>query len=774
MSDAWKRFLDARNDSPEKKRAALESYLEEFSSGKPSIAFDRLARHLDGQESQIEQQVQEQWETVDVAELDFAGDRKRPITPLPSADLQNEILQRLHDKESGGRMALREIDHWFRYKIAGLVRFHHPHFPASALADLWHDLLFTVFRKSQRGTLPTNRLLAEILVEFAGWCGYDRTKRTVYRWHDSISPFDDSTLGRAFWHKWSVLGDVQKDEMLDLIRCTINRLDSRKRAVWHAYRKAAMKKSHFPSVGQLAMSVEALTDSGQFESSIERILVEGREETLMALQWQGFDIFEEVNKLLADNALAGSGPHVPAAISGSREEDELAAETYDYLDRFIVEAFRSDFSDAVGPPAMLADAETHLTGEDIDYLNDMRENLAESICYEYREFHAWGSTVWSERRAATQTYMRQTTEPADKHESFCTLDELVDGYSRLLDGKRLAWAPNYRLVTLLGEGGQGVVYLVRSPGSDGFTKLHALKVFNPVPFGGSDHYVGDTRRMAQMAAKVSNIGSENMVGVDDFREQDGVRMMLMEWVDGFDLERLLVPEMLQRLERKLAPDMYAYLTEVVVRNGENGAPNPKIRPAVAVPVIRRVLTVLEQLHAAGMVHGDIKMSNIMLQRSGCVKLIDIGSIFPFKETEKPYHYTLRYAAPEVLERNCYSPQSDLASIGYVLIELLSGHKLFDDVASREELIEAKKALPDRLTDILPKEVCEFGTLVSLCRTLIEPDLRRRFRSANTADTESRIGALRVVQLLAAGDYGMAHRPTIREWLKRLDEAASVN
>ncbi|MFO0885981.1 MAG: protein kinase [Pirellulales bacterium] len=95
--------------------------------------------------------------------------------------------------------------------------------------------------------------------------------------------------------------------------------------------------------------------------------------------------------------------------------------------------------------------------------------------------------------------------------------------------------------------------------------------------------------------------------------------------------------------------------------------------------------------------------------------------------------TLPYAAPEVLEHGECTSRSDLCSLGYVLIELLSGRQPFAGVKDLKELMELKRVLPQKLHEILPEEVVKCELLLNFCRGMIAPDPMRRFPSAEAAE-----------------------------------------
>ncbi len=112
--------------------------------------------------------------------------------------------------------------------------------------------------------------------------------------------------------------------------------------------------------------------------------------------------------------------------------------------------------------------------------------------------------------------------------------ELVDRYQEILDKRRHSWTTHLRLLKKLGSGGQGVVYFTERRGSDSFTLPVALKIFSPERYLTPIHYDNDMARMGRVAAKVARIQHENLLVVENFLDRDRIRMMVMEWVEGFD------------------------------------------------------------------------------------------------------------------------------------------------------------------------------------------------------------------------------------------------
>jgi serine/threonine protein kinase len=343
-------------------------------------------------------------------------------------------------------------------------------------------------------------------------------------------------------------------------------------------------------------------------------------------------------------------------------------------------------------------------------------------------------------------------------------EHLLERYRNLLDRKYLSWTDHYRMDRLLGTGGQGKVYLTRRRGADNFTLPIALKVFSPERYEDERSYDTAMGRIAHVSARVARIQQDNLIDVHNFVDRHCIRMMEMEWIDGYDLGRLMTNEMLARTQSRVDARRWRYLDDVIVTAGPV---HPRLKPGVAVAIARDCLAALAALHREGIAHGDMKPSNIMLKRTGNAKIIDIGSAVDLKDPPKERTCTPTYAAPEVLEGRPSTERSDLASLGYVLIEMLAGQNPFAGMGSLQELLEAKRFLAQRLTSLMPQEVACNELLMNFCQRLVAPDPDRRFASAEVAEFEEG-GAASFLRQLVKGDLASEYDNEIRLWLEELD------
>jgi len=365
---------------------------------------------------------------------------------------------------------------------------------------------------------------------------------------------------------------------------------------------------------------------------------------------------------------------------------------------------------------------------------------------------------------STTFQLGSPTLTIDGHQSKRCPDELLERYQSVLSDQRTSWTEHLHLTRRLGQGGQGVVYLSERRGTDNFTLPVALKFFSPARYDDARAYDDAMGRIAQVASRVAQIQQDNLLDVQNFVERNRIRVMVMEWVDGYDLNRLLTRKLLDRTRDRVSNRRWDYLNNVIVTAGPM---QPRLKPGIAMAVTRECLAALAALHREGIVHSDVKPSNIMLKRTGNAKIVDIGSAFELANLPLQRTCTPTYAAPEVLDGGECTPRSDLASLGYVLIEMLSGIQPFAGISNFRDLLEAKRVLAQRLHQILPHEVVVNELLMTFIRGMIAPDPTRRFPSAEAAD-QVKDGAASFHRQLIKGDLASEYENEIRLWLEELD------
>ena len=191
----------------------------------------------------------------------------------------------------------------------------------------------------------------------------------------------------------------------------------------------------------------------------------------------------------------------------------------------------------------------------------------------------------------------------------------------------------YVLERLLGRGGMAAVWLASD---EVLERPVAVKVLSDT-IASDPEFQARFRREAQIAAGVSH---PNLIDVYDYAEGVERPYLVMEYVPGEDLAR--------RRERGAAIDCKR--------------------------LARELLGALAHIHAAGIVHRDVKPQNVLLGGEGAAKLIDFGIALPADATAltRTGHLlgTARYIAPEVMRGEAATARSDLYSCGVVLRDCL--------------------------------------------------------------------------------------------------------
>ena len=261
----------------------------------------------------------------------------------------------------------------------------------------------------------------------------------------------------------------------------------------------------------------------------------------------------------------------------------------------------------------------------------------------------------------------------------------------LAPGTRLG---HYEIVSLVGSGGMGRVYLARD------TKLGrkvALKTLSAASL--CDERA--LRRFEQEARTASALNHPNILTIYEVDQLNGVHFIVSEFVDGANLR--------ERLRAGL------------------------IEPKEAVDIAAQIAAALHAAHSVGVTHRDIKPENVMVRCDGLVKVVDFGIA---KLTEPPTGGstptlatqpgtvigTARYMSPEQVRGLNLDGRSDIFSLGAVLYEMVSGHAAFEGATQSDVVAEILKTDPKPLTNVPPA----LGRIVSAA---MNKDRDARYQSA---------------------------------------------
>lgn len=352
----------------------------------------------------------------------------------------------------------------------------------------------------------------------------------------------------------------------------------------------------------------------------------------------------------------------------------------------------------------------------------------------------------------------------DSADSVVRMKELQNRYAGLLMKPGIRWTSERLFLKRLGTGGQGSVMLAERRGAALFSIPVALKFFSPAAFDSHESYDIEMHRLAEVSAIVARIQVDHLVSVHSFQLDDGIYVLEMEWIDGFDLLHILRRDSLEIVQDAVTERRFASINERVITAGEVDC---RLKPGMAVAILRECLEGIAALHRGGIIHCDLKPSNVMVKRTGQVKIIDIGSAFWVGRPPDRQPCTLEYAAPEVLTGHRATPQSDLASLGYMLIEMLSGSRPFSGL-SFDQIIHAKMNILEKLPGLLPMEEFQFSeALIRLLRGLLHPDPGKRFSTAEQAEL-SDYGAAGFLRDLVKSDMAEAYGMELRRWIEELE------
>jgi eukaryotic-like serine/threonine-protein kinase len=247
-------------------------------------------------------------------------------------------------------------------------------------------------------------------------------------------------------------------------------------------------------------------------------------------------------------------------------------------------------------------------------------------------------------------------------------------------------------------------------------------------------FVTRFRREAQSAAGINH---PNVVSVYDTGSEDGLHYIVMEYVDGDTLADLL---------RREGP----------------------LKPGRAVAIGEPVARALEAAHEKGMVHRDVKPGNIMVDRSGTVKVVDFGIARAAADDTLTQTGTVlgtaAYLSPEQAQGETVDARSDVYSLGCVLYEMLTGRPPFtaeSTLAVAYKHVREDPVPPSQLNPDVPPE------LDAVAMTALAKDpaarypsgaaMREALSAAATGEMPAAVGVA-PTEPLAGGDTAVMTQP----------------
>jgi serine/threonine protein kinase len=256
----------------------------------------------------------------------------------------------------------------------------------------------------------------------------------------------------------------------------------------------------------------------------------------------------------------------------------------------------------------------------------------------------------------------------------------------------------YRIVGQLGVGGMGIVYLASDLRLD---REVAVKVVRKDRADGP----GAFRQLEREAAAMVRANGPHVCSVYDLTEWDGRPCLVIERLVGDTLEARIASGRVETME--------------------------------LLDIAEQLAEALEAVHRVGLIHQDIKPSNVFVTTTGLIKLLDFGlaeacgvapndTAFGHRSARHSVLGTANYIAPERILRRPVDHRSDLFSLGAVIYEMTTGRQPFAGASSAEALFNVLDSTPPPIRTVTSGRPVAIGRLV---RKLLEKSPERRYRSA---------------------------------------------
>ncbi len=266
---------------------------------------------------------------------------------------------------------------------------------------------------------------------------------------------------------------------------------------------------------------------------------------------------------------------------------------------------------------------------------------------------------------------------------------------------------HYAIISKLGQGGMGEVYLAQDTKLD---RKVALKLL-PSEFVSNEDRL---RRFVQEAKAAAALSHPNIAHIYEVGEADGIHFIAMEFVDGDTLTTKMHRE--------------------------------KNTIGILLKVLSQVAEGLGKAHAAGIVHRDLKPDNIMITRDGYAKILDFGlaklietqsssgaseeaatAVMPVQPLSAAGTVmgTVGYMSPEQAQGKTVDQRSDIFSFGCVLYEAATGRRPFEGDSAIDTLHKIIYAAAPPLAELNPAAPADMQRIVRRC---LAKDPEKRYQT----------------------------------------------
>ena len=265
----------------------------------------------------------------------------------------------------------------------------------------------------------------------------------------------------------------------------------------------------------------------------------------------------------------------------------------------------------------------------------------------------------------------------------------------------------YRVIERLEAGGMAEVFIGEALSVQGFKKRVAIKRVLP-HLAQNENFIGMFLDEARLGARLNHA---NIVSVFDIGAADGTFFIVMEFVDGCNLKKVI--EVCRQQGRTIP------LKEAIY---------------ICMEACRGLSYAHELIDDEGrdldIVHRDVSPPNILISKRGEVKMTDFGLAKATTQLEKTDPGVVKgkfsYLAPEAAEGEHVDARADLFAVGIVLWEMVAGRRLFLGETDYQTVKLVQQANVPRLSQLNPDVGADFETVLD--RALAK-DPRKRFQSA---------------------------------------------